>query len=225
MKPLNATVRRGLACLLLACLPAAAGAADNAPEPAPAAPAPAQPAPPDLNLRIERYASSIGSDGVQRETRYADLMYRRADMVWIERDYPAALRQRGTWTRRRTSGPGSACRPFPCKHDGLALWVQRDAAGKDQVRMVLRKQHKVLDIDEANYGNVGYNGSWAATYGIADRDSCSACSPTARRPKACSATARRAANRRSSSTGISRGSTRAGSRSRVRTASRSARSR
>ena len=33
--------------------------------------------------------------------------------------------------------------------------------------MVLR-QHKVLDIDEANYGNVGYNGSWAATYGIAD---------------------------------------------------------
>ena len=30
--------------------------------------------------------------------------------------------------------------------------------------MVLRKQHKVLDIDEANYGNVGYNGSWAATW-------------------------------------------------------------
>ncbi|WZB72450.1 hypothetical protein WJ968_14680 [Achromobacter xylosoxidans] len=46
--------------------------------------------------------------------------------------------------------------------------MRRDAAGKDQVRMVLRKQHKVLDIDEANYGNVGYNGSWAATYGIAD---------------------------------------------------------
>ena len=57
---------------------------------------------------------------------------------------------------------------IPMQHDGLALWVQRDAAGKDQVRMVLRKQHKVLDIDEANYGNVGYNGSWAATYGIAD---------------------------------------------------------
>ena len=34
--------------------------------------------------------------------------------------------------------------------------------------MVLRKQHKVLDIDEANYGNVGHNGSRAATYGIAD---------------------------------------------------------
>ena len=168
MKPLNATVRRGLACLLLACLPAAAGAADNAPEPAPAAPAPAQPAPPDLNLRIERYASSIGSDGVQRETRYADLMYRRADMVWIERDYPAALRQRGTWTRRRTSGPGSACRPFPCKHDGLAPLGAARCRRQDQVRMVLRKQHKVLDIDEANYGNVGYNGSWAATYGIAD---------------------------------------------------------
>ena len=164
---MNATVRRGLACLLLACLPAAAGAADNAPEPAPAAPAPALPAP-DLNLRIERYASSIGSDGVQRETRYADLMYRRADLVWIERDYPAALRQRGTWTRRRTSGPGSACRPFPCKHDGLAPLGAARCRRQDQVRMVLRKQHKVLDIDEANYGNVGYSNSWAATYGIAD---------------------------------------------------------
>lgn len=169
MKPLNATVRRGLACLLLACLPAAAGAADNAPEPAPAAPAPALPVPPDLNLRIERYASSIGSDGVQRETRYADLMYRRADLVWIERDYPAALRA----SVEHGHDDGQAGQDPHAGHShanttGSPLWVRRDAAGKDQVRMVLRKQHKVLDIDEANYGNVGYNGSWAATYGIAD---------------------------------------------------------
>ena len=90
--------------------------------------------------------------------------------------------------------------------------------------MVLRKQHKVLDIDEANYGNVGYNGSWAATHGIADPRQLQRMQPDAP-AQACSATARRAANRRSSSTGISRGSTRAGSRSWVRTASRSAGSR
>ena len=91
--------------------------------------------------------------------------------------------------------------------------------------MVLRKQHKVLDIDEANYGNVGYNGSWAATYGIADPRQLQRMQPDGAPAQGGSATARRAANRRSSSTGISRGSTRAGSRSRVRTASRSARSR
>ena len=165
MKPLNATVRRGLACLLLACLPAAAGAADNAPEPAPAAPAPAQPAPPDLNLRIERYASSIGSDGVQRETRYADLMYRRADMVWIERDYPAAR----AWNMDTTTDKRARIRmpAIPMQTRRARPFAAR-CRRQDQVRMVLRKQHKVLDIDEANYGNVGYNGSWAATYGIAD---------------------------------------------------------
>ena len=222
MKPLNASARRGLACLLLACLPAAAGAADNAPEPAQAAPAPA---PPDLNLRIERYASSIGSDGVQRETRYADLMYRRADLVWIERDYPAALRASVEHGHDGHAGQDPHAGHSHANTTGSPLWVRRDAAGKDQVRMVLRKQHKVLDIDEANYGSVGYNGSWAATHGVADPRQFSACSPKARRPKACSATARRAANRRSSSTGISRGSTRAGSRSKARTASRSAGSR
>src|SRR5262249_9226086 len=47
---------------------------------------------PDQNLRIAHHVLSIGKDGVQRETRYADRMYRREGAVWIEREMPTALR-------------------------------------------------------------------------------------------------------------------------------------
>ena len=91
--------------------------------------------------------------------------------------------------------------------------------------MVLRKQHKVLDIDEANYGNVGYNGSWAATYGIADPRQLQRMQPDGAPAQG----VQRYRQARGESQVLIdwdiQGSTRAGSRSRVRTASRSARSR
>ncbi|WP_296556922.1 hypothetical protein [Pigmentiphaga sp.] len=140
--------------------------------PAVAQKATAQPAQaaPDLNLRIERYASSTGRDGVQRESRYTDLMVRRAGSVWIERDFPAALRASDEHGHdaHEQGGPEPHAGHSHADTVGSPLWLQRDTAGKVAVRMVLRKQRKVLDIDEANYGNVGYNGSWDITYGVVD---------------------------------------------------------
>ena len=68
-----------LAATALAVLPLAASAAGDAEAP-------------DQNLRIQHHVMTIGKDGVQRESRYADLMFRRAGTVWIERELPPALR-------------------------------------------------------------------------------------------------------------------------------------
>jgi len=121
---------------------------------------------PDQNLRIRHYAMSIGKDGVQRESSHTDLMFRRAGMVWVEREIPSALRE----AHEHDAGHDAV-------HIGHAhadttaapLWVKRgDAGGKVQVNMVLRQQHKVIEVDEANYGNVGYGGSWANAYWVVD---------------------------------------------------------
>ena len=36
------------------------------------------------------------------------------------------------------------------------------------VRLVLRGERKLIDVDRAHHGNVGYGGSWEATYWLID---------------------------------------------------------
>ncbi|WP_261803261.1 hypothetical protein [Variovorax sp. PAMC26660] len=141
-----------LAATALAGLPLAASAAGDA-------------AAPDQNLRIQHHVMSIGKDGVQRESRYADLMFRRAGSVWVERELPPALRDDHDQEAREGKvhiGHAHA------DNTAAPLWVRRDAAGKVQVGMVLRQQRKLIEVDAANYGNVGYNGSWANAYWLVD---------------------------------------------------------
>lgn len=120
---------------------------------------------PDQDLRIARQVLTIGKDGVQRETRYADRMTRREGAVWIEREMPAAL--------RHDSHSHEAEEPAHVGHAhesaiAAPLWVQRSADGQVRVTMVLRKERKLIDVGPAEYGNVGYGGSWAGAYWVLD---------------------------------------------------------
>lgn len=140
----------------LLALAFAAGCANAAPPVAAEAP--------DQNLRIAQHVTTIGKDGVQRETRYADRMIRRADSVWLEREMPAALQHGHDHAEESRPHVGHA----HADTTGAPLWVQRGADGKPQVTMVLRGQRKLIEVDEPNYGNVGYTGSWASTYWVVD---------------------------------------------------------
>ncbi|RZS86566.1 hypothetical protein EV675_2613 [Pigmentiphaga kullae] len=122
---------------------------------------------PDLNLKVQRQSTTIGRDGVQRESRYTDRVYRRSGMVWTERDFPAALGASDTHgheARQQGEHAGHA----HSSTVGSPVWVQQAADGKIEVRMVWRQQRKVLAIDEAHYGNVGYGGSWNVAYWLVD---------------------------------------------------------
>ncbi|WP_286185802.1 hypothetical protein [Acidovorax cavernicola] len=146
------TLKTLLTVAALAALPLAASAAGDT-------------AAPDQNLRITHHVMSIGKDGVQRESRYADRMFRRAGTVWIERELPAALRA----DHDHEAGEGKVhIGHAHADNTAAPLWLRRDAAGKVQVNMVLRQQRKVIEVDVANYGNVGYSGSWANAYWLID---------------------------------------------------------
>ena len=141
-----------LAATALAVLPLAASAAGDAEAP-------------DQNLRIQHHVLTIGKDGVQRESRYADLMFRRAGTVWIERELPPALR--ADHDHEATEGKVHIGHSH-ADNTAAPLWLSRDQAGKVQVNMVLRQQRKLIEVDKANYGNVGYGGSWANAYWLVD---------------------------------------------------------
>lgn len=123
--------------------------------------------PPDLSVRIAYESRVIGHDGVQRDSAYADIMYRRAGHVWVERDLPKALREAEAHGHHDAPGPHAGH-----AHDdaqGAPLHIRRDAAtGKVQVQIALQEQKRVIDVDLAHYGNVGYGGSWASAYWLID---------------------------------------------------------
>jgi hypothetical protein len=146
------TLKTLLAATALVALPLVASAAGDS-------------AAPDQNLRITHHVMTIGKDGVQRDSRYSDLMYRRAGALWVERELPPSLREDHDHEAREGKvhiGHAHA------DNTAAPLWVRRDDAGKVQVGMVLRQQRKLIEIDAANYGNVGYSGSWANSYWLVD---------------------------------------------------------
>lgn len=140
----------------------AASAASAAQPAAVAATTAAVNAAPPLNLRVSYYTRSIGNDGVQRETRHTNRMYRRAGMVWTERELPAALSESLAHGHPHAHGPHAGH-----AHDeaqGAPLRVSRDAEGRERVEVILNQTRRVIEVDRAHYGNVGYGGAWDGTY-------------------------------------------------------------
>jgi hypothetical protein len=121
---------------------------------------------PPIQLRLSYHSSTIGNDGVQRDTRYANRMVRRAGRVWIERDMPAVLRD--SQAHGHAHGHARAHGPHAGHaHDeaqGAPLQVHRDANGVERVEVVLTETARVIEVDRAHHGNVGYGGSWDAVY-------------------------------------------------------------
>lgn len=138
---------------------AAATAGDGRAEAGRAAPTP-------LLLRVTYETRSIGADGVQRDSRYSNLLFRDADTVWIERELPAAVREHAAHGHAAAAGPHAGHAHQDAQRAPLLL--QRRADGQIAVQSVLQALRRVIDVEPAHYGNVGYGGSWDAAWGLID---------------------------------------------------------
>lgn len=117
---------------------------------------------PAVDLRVTYHSRAMGIDGVQRDTRYANLMYRRPGRVWLEREIPAHVRESLAHGHDQAHGPQAGH-----AHDeaqGAPLLLDRDASGREIVQIVLARTKRVIEVDRAHHGNVGYGGSWDAAY-------------------------------------------------------------
>ncbi|MHA7679989.1 hypothetical protein [Cupriavidus sp. PET2-C1] len=121
----------------------------------------AAPAKTPLALRVEHQISSQGSDGVKRDVAFAEHVYRSGDAVWIERELPPGA---GHAAEHAPAGAGH-------KHADLstaARWIEQPPGGKLSVRLISDPLKKTFAVNPAEYGNIGFDGSWATAYHLLD---------------------------------------------------------
>jgi len=113
-------------------------------------------------LRVEHQLSSLGTDGIQRDVRFAERVYRQGDRVWIARELPPASAHAEHDHTNAHAGHKHA------DVDTAPRWIERDAKGALTVRVVSDSQQKNYNVLPAEYSNIGFDGSWATAYHLLD---------------------------------------------------------
>ncbi|MDB5730932.1 MAG: hypothetical protein JWQ03_827 [Variovorax sp.] len=115
----------------------------------------------DANLLVSHVLVSVGADGLKRTTEFSERVYRRENMVWVERVIPQGAH---TAEEHRSGGPEH-------KHLDVAAaarWISRDERGNPQLKLVSSEDKAIVSVASADYGNVGFDGSWASAYHLSD---------------------------------------------------------
>lgn len=123
-------------------------------------------------LRVEYHQWQLGKDGVRQTISYSELLYRQPDALWIEREIPEAAK--GSHDKHHHGGLGH-------KHadvTGAPLWIVRDAQGKLDVKLVDHHEKRLIEIAEAYYSNVGFDGHWIESWNLANPESLQTLTPT-----------------------------------------------
>lgn len=118
-------------------------------------------APADLNLLVKHDITEIGADGVTRNIRFQERVYRRNGLVWVERVLPAEAHR----------GEDHAQGGHDHKHMDLAAsarWITQDKGQGVRIRLVNHHDRVVIDVPAAEYANVGFDGSWENAWHLLD---------------------------------------------------------
>jgi hypothetical protein len=120
---------------------------------------------PDLALEVKHASSSLGADGIKRTTDFSETLIRRGQTVWVERVVPQGAHSQ----LEHVHAQAGAAKDH--KHADLSAasrWIQNDGKGNIRFRLVSMHDKMVVDIAPAEYGNVGFDGSWLAAYHLID---------------------------------------------------------
>jgi hypothetical protein len=112
---------------------------------------------PDVDALITYETRQVTAAGVTRTERWQERLVRRGDAVWTERVLPAAA--------VALHANESATEHAGHKHfdfDSAARLVQREANGELRLRFVDRERRVVVSVPAAEFGAVGFDGSWEA---------------------------------------------------------------
>ena len=133
------TLRAGLASLVLLALPHAY--AQN------------------VELLVKHFAVSTGPDGIKRSTEFSERLTRTQDSLWISRVLPS-----GAHSDHAQGGDAH-------KHLDVSTasrWITRAANGDMLFRLVPNDEKVLVTVTRTDYGNVGFDESWAAAWSLMD---------------------------------------------------------
>ena len=115
----------------------------------------------NLELVVKHSSSSNGADGVKRSTEFSERITRTADTVWVSRVLPANTHSNHDHAKGGTEH----------KHLDVATstrWITRDASGAMKVRLVPNEEKVLVNVTKTDFGNIGFDGSWAAAWSLID---------------------------------------------------------
>ena len=115
----------------------------------------------EVELLVKHIAVSYGPDGVKRSTEFSERVLRAKDILWISRVLPKELH----------SDHDHAKGGKEHKHIDVTTasrWISREASGAVQMRLVPNDEKVVVAVSKTDYGNVGFDGSWAAAWSLVD---------------------------------------------------------
>ncbi len=117
----------------------------------------------NLALEVTHQSSTVGADGIKRDTSFTENVIRQDDTVWIERVIPA-----GAYS---AAGHEKSKKPNGHKHVDLnnaVRWIQKLPDGKLKLRLVSLTDKVIVDVAPNEYANVGFDGLWTAAYHLID---------------------------------------------------------
>ena len=135
------TLRTGLASLVLLALPHAY--AQN------------------VDLLVKHFAVSTGSDGIKRSTEFSERLTRTQNIVWISRVLPS-----GAHSDHDHAKGGDEHKHLDAST--ASRWITRAANGDIHLRLVPNDEKVLVTVTKTDYGNVGFDGSWAAAWSLID---------------------------------------------------------
>lgn len=153
----TAWLRCGLASALACCVGfvyAQASAQVNTPQQAP-----------DLTLLVTHTAVANGVDGIKRTSEFSERITRSTGNVWIARVLPAAAHA------EHAHGKAGGKLEKDHKHLDVSTasrWLARDATGALQMRLVPNDEKVIVQVSQTDYGNIGFDGSWSASWSLID---------------------------------------------------------
>jgi hypothetical protein len=116
---------------------------------------------PDVDALITYETRQVTAAGVTRTERWQERLVRRGDTVWTERVLPeraAALHTNERANEHAAEHAGHKHFDF----DSAARLVQREPNGQLRLRFVDREHRIVVSVPAAEFGAVGFDGSWEA---------------------------------------------------------------
>lgn len=115
----------------------------------------------DVDLLIDHSLTETTPDGVTRKLHFQERMYRRANMVWIERVLPAGAHDAAEHAKGGHEH----------KHLDLAAAARQVTLAADKtisVRLVNVHDKVVINVPPPEYGNIGFDGSWDNAWHLLD---------------------------------------------------------
>lgn len=120
---------------------------------------------PNVSLEVTHQTSVLGPDGIKRSSVFSERVVRQGDNVWIERVMPHGAHREDDHSNAKAGAAKDH------KHADLSAatrWIQRLPDGKLQFRLVAMHDQVVVNVEPADYGNVGFDGAWLAAYHLID---------------------------------------------------------